>query len=142
MPSFNKITIVGHMGRDPETKYSGAGNAFCAFSVATSEKRKGKNGEQQESTTWFRVTCFNKTAEFVQQYGAKGALVYVEGRLRQDEYTDKDGKTRTTLEVAADSVQMLGGKGERAEAATAPSPAKAAMNAQVPAPPTDDEIPF
>jgi single-strand DNA-binding protein len=140
MPSFNKITIVGHMGRDPETKYSEGGTAICTFSVATSEKRK----DQQETTTWFRVSCFNKTAGFVQQYGGKGALVFVEGRLSMNEYTDRDGKTRTTLEVKADNVQMLGGKGDRAEAATASSPAKAAMSAQTPAsaPPTDEDIPF
>lgn len=149
MPSFNKLIIVGHLGRDPELKYSGAGSAFCSFSVATSEKKRGRDGEQQEVTTWFRVTAFGKTAEFVNQYCAKGALVYVEGRLRMEEYTDKDGNKRHSLEVSADNVQSLASKGEQGQAET-PAPraaTQAARQAQAPMKRNepawdDDEPPF
>jgi single-strand DNA-binding protein len=138
MPSFNKITILGHMGRDPETKFSGAGNPYCTFSVATSEK----SGEK-EVTTWFRVTCFNKTAEFIQKYCKKGTLVYVEGRLQQEEYTDKEGKTRHTLNVKASDVQKLS-RDDAAPAEQAQPNVRAAMAAQPAGSTLDDDssIPF
>lgn len=125
MASFNKIIIVGYLGRDPEMRYTPQGTAVCNFSVATSEK-KG----DQELTTWFRVQVWGKQAENVNQYLSKGSQVYVEGRLRQDEYTDKEGNKRTTLEVNASDVRFLSAKGEKAAAAGGETGRK------------DDEIPF
>lgn len=107
MPSFNKITIVGHLGRDPEVRYLPDGTAVASFSMATSEKRKDRNGEAQDVTTWFKVTVWGKQGEMVSQYLAKGSLAYVEGRLSLNEYSDKDGNKRTSLEVRADNVQFL-----------------------------------
>jgi single-strand DNA-binding protein len=107
MPSFNKITILGHLGRDVETRYLPDGTAVASFSVATSEKRKDRNGDYQETTTWFRCTVFGKQAELCGQYLSKGSQVYVEGKLSQNEYTDKDGNKRTSLEVKATDVQFL-----------------------------------
>lgn len=112
MASFNKIIIVGHLGRDQETRYTPQGTAVSNFSLATTERRKDKNGEQQDVTTWFRVSLWGKQAENIGQYLLKGRQVYVEGRLRTEEYTDRDGNKRMSLEVSATDVQLLGSKGE------------------------------
>lgn len=106
MASFNKITIVGYLGRDPELRHIQSGNAVCSFSVATTEK-KGSDS----LTTWFRVAVWGKQGENCNEYLKKGSQVYVEGRLRQEEYTDRDGNKRTTLEVSASDVRFLGPRG-------------------------------
>lgn len=108
MASFNKILIVGYLGRDPEVRYTPQGTAVCNFTIATTEKRKGQGGETQDVTTWFRVTAWGRQAEIANQYLHKGKQVYVEGRLRQDEYTDKEGNRRQTLEVTATDLHFLG----------------------------------
>ncbi|HLM03435.1 MAG TPA: single-stranded DNA-binding protein [Pyrinomonadaceae bacterium] len=112
--SFNKITIVGNLGRDPELRYTPQGNAVCNFSVATNEKRRDRNGEMQDITTWFRITLWGKQAENASKYLTKGSPVYVEGRLKVEEWTDRDGKGRYTLEVNATDMQFIsgGGRGE------------------------------
>src|SRR5205085_7141640 len=105
--SFNKIIIVGNLGRDPELRYTPQGTAVCNFSVATNERRRDKAGEQQDITTWFRVNAWGRQAENVSKYLSKGRRVYVEGRLHVEEWTDRDGKQRYTLEVNASDVQFL-----------------------------------
>ena len=107
MASFNKITIVGYLGRDPEIRYTSQGTAVCDFSVATTERRKDKTGEMQELTTWFRVSLFGRQAEIAHQYLAKGRQVYIEGTLSQREWTGNDGVTRTGLEVRGSDIQFL-----------------------------------
>jgi single-strand DNA-binding protein len=110
--SFNKIIVVGNLGRDPELRYTPQGNAVCSFTMATNERRKGQGGEQQDITTWFRVTVWGKQAETVSKYLTKGRNVYVEGRLHVAEWADKDGKQRYTLEVNASDVRFIdGGQG-------------------------------
>jgi single-strand DNA-binding protein len=111
--SFNKVIVVGNLGRDPEMKYTPQGTPVCTFSVATNERRKSSSGEQQDVTTWFRVTVWGRQAETVSKYLSKGRTVYVEGRLQVDEWTDKQGKTRYSLELNASDVQFIGGAGER-----------------------------
>ncbi len=169
MASFNKIIIVGYLGRDPEIRYSAQGTAVCDFSLATTEKRKDKTGEMQEVTTWFRVSLFGRQAEIAHQYLAKGRQVYVEGSLSMREYTDQSGATRTSLDVRGSDIQFISpmSEGEPQAAAarasagdsrTAPAnqakaaPAKPATNVtemrKPQARPTgkaafdDDEIPF
>lgn len=105
--SFNKITIVGNLGRDPELRYTPQGNAVCNFSVATNEKRKDKAGDLQDVTTWFRITLWGKQAENASKYLTKGSPIYVEGRLRVEEWTDRDGGQRYTLEVQATDMQFI-----------------------------------
>lgn len=106
--SFNKIIIVGNLGRDPELRYTPQGDAVCNFSVATNEKRKDKAGELQDVTTWFRVTLWRRQAETASKYLTKGSPVYIEGRLRVEEWTDRDGGQRYTLEVQATDMQFIG----------------------------------
>ena len=129
--SFNKITILGNLGRDPELRYTPQGTAVCDFFVATTEKRRDSSGEQQDLTTWFRVTFWGKQAEVASQYLAKGRQVYVEGRLSQKEWTDRDGNKRMSLEVNGSELQFVGSKGDdqranepSGRAASAPSPAR------------------
>lgn len=140
--SFNKITLVGNLGRDPELRYTPQGTPVCSFSMATNERRKDKSGEMQDQTTWFRVTLWGRQAETASQYLSKGRPVYIEGRLRVEEWTDRDGKPRHTLEVHATDMQFIGGGRtddqpmERAAAATGGG-ASAEQNDL-----TDDDIPF
>jgi len=106
--SFNKMIIVGNLGRDPELRYTPQGTPVCSFTLATNEKRKDKTGEMQDQTTWFRITLWGRQAEVASQYLTKGKPVYIEGRLRVEEWTDRDGKARYTLEVHATDMQFLG----------------------------------
>lgn len=137
--SFNKIILVGNLGRDPELRYTPQGTPVCTFSLATNERRKDKSGEMQDQTTWFRVTLWNRQAETAAQYLTKGRPVYIEGRLRVEEYTDRDGKQRHSLEVTATEMHFIGGG--RSEDAMA---ARASVGDAPPAPaePADDDIPF
>jgi single-strand DNA-binding protein len=105
--SFNKVIIVGNLGRDPEMRYTPQGTPVCTFTIATNERRKSNAGEQQDITTWFKVTVWGKQAETVSQYLTKGRSVYVEGRLHVEEWTDKEGKPRHTLEVNASDVHFI-----------------------------------
>lgn len=145
MASFNKIIVVGHLGRDPVLRYTPQGTAVCDFSLATTERRAG-GGDGQDVTTWFKVTLWGKQAEVANQYLAKGRQVYVEGRLRQTEYTDKEGMKRTSLEVNATDIQFLGTRGEEGTAPSASArPAAAARPQQShddDHQPHDDDIPF
>lgn len=139
--SFNKVILVGNLGRDPELRYTPQGTPVCSFSMATNERRKDKSGEMQDQTTWFKVTLWNRQAETAAQYLQKGRPVYIEGRLRVEEYTDRDGKQRYSLEVNGTDMQFIGGGRseeppiERAAAASgAPSAEQHEM--------ADDDIPF
>src|SRR5258705_2572697 len=111
--SFNRIILVGNLGRDPELRYTAQGTPVCSFSMATNERRKDKTGEMQDQTTWFRVTLWGRQAETASQYLTKGRPVYIEGRLRVEEWTDRDGKPRHTLEVHATDMQFIGGRSEK-----------------------------
>ena len=119
MSSFNKITIVGYLGRDPEIRYTPQGTAVCNISVATTERRKNVAGEYEDHTTWFRVTLWNRQAELANEYLAKGRQIYIEGRLRQEEYTDREGNRRVSLEVTATEMQFLGRRDDSAQPASA-----------------------
>jgi single-strand DNA-binding protein len=114
--SFNKITIVGYLGRDPELRYTPQGTALCKMSIATTERRKNSAGDIEEHTTWFRVTSWGRQAELANEYLAKGRQVYVEGRLRLEEYTDREGQKRFSAEVSATEIQFLGHRTELAGA--------------------------
>ena len=140
--SFNKIILVGNLGRDPELRYTAQGTPVCSFSMATNERRKDRNGEMQDHTTWFKVTLWNRQAETASQYLQKGRPVYIEGRLRVEEWTDRDGKPRHTLEVHATDMQFIGG-GARSDEATHERAASATASAPMEQPDmTDEDIPF
>lgn len=110
--SFNKIILVGNLGRDPELRYTPQGDAVCSFSMATNERKKDKSGEFQDVTTWFKVTLWRRQAENASKYLSKGSPVYIEGRLQLEEWTDRDGKERYTLGVQATDMQFISARGE------------------------------
>jgi single-strand DNA-binding protein len=138
--SFNRIILVGNLGRDPELRYTPQGTPVCSFSLATNERRKDRSGEMQDQTTWFRVTLWGRQAETASQYLQKGRPVYIEGRLRVEEWTDRDGKPRQTLEVTATDMQFIGGN--RSEEPAAERAASAAAGPSEPPDLTDEDIPF
>ena len=141
--SFNKVILVGNLGRDPELRYTPQGTPVCSFSMATNERRKDKAGEMQDQTTWFRVTLWGRQAETASQYLTKGRPVYIEGRLRVEEWTDRDGKPRHTLEVHATDMQFIGGGARGGEEGAPMERAAAAGGAPADQPDlTDDDIPF
>jgi single-strand DNA-binding protein len=144
MPSsFNKIMIVGYLGRDPELRYTPDGTPVCNFTVATTERKKDKSGEFQDVTTWFRVNLWRRQAEVASQYLSKGKLVYVEGRLSQSEYQDRDGNTRTSLEVNGTDIQFIGPRGDESSAPPREERSVQQQRSVEPAGPiTDDDIPF
>jgi single-strand DNA-binding protein len=110
--SFNKIIVVGNLGRDPELRYTPQGVAVCSFSMATNEKRRDKSGEMQDITTWFKITLWREKAETAAKYLTKGSTVYIEGRLRIEEWTDRDNNNRYTLDVQATDMQFIGSRGD------------------------------
>ncbi len=151
---INKVILIGNVGADPVKRATQAGAIITTLSVATSERWKDKtSGETQERTEWHRVKFFGRLAEIAAEFPRKGSQIYVEGSLRTEKYTDKDGIERYTTEVIASSMQMLGsrpaapgaspasteyaaarGKPARAAAPTAAAPAGDAFE--------DDDIPF
>lgn len=156
MASANKVILIGHLGKDPETKYLASGDAVTNITIATSETWKDKtSGEKQEKTEWHRVTFYKKLAEIAGQYLKKGSLVYVEGRLETRKWTDKNNVERYTTEIIAHDMKMLGGKSASPAATAAPEyddaphePSNQAKNSQA-AKTTkatdfdeDDDIPF
>ena len=111
MASVNKVIVVGNLGRDPELRYIQSGQAVANFSVATNEKWKDKDGNNQERTEWHRVVVWGKSAENCAQYLQKGRSVYIEGKLQTREWEDREGHKRSTTEIVAQTVQFLGGRG-------------------------------
>jgi single-strand DNA-binding protein len=116
--SVNKAILVGRLGRDPETRYTSGGQAVCNFTMATDETYKDRAGERQKRTEWHKIVVWSKLAEICQQYLHKGSLVYIEGRITTRQWEDKEGQKRTSTEIVASEMRMLG---SRADAATAGS---------------------
>ena len=165
MASVNKVILVGNCGRDPEIRYLPSGQAVANVSVATSSRRKDRtSGETVEDTQWHRVTFYDRLAEIAGEYVRKGRPIYVEGRLKYGKYTDQAGVEKSTVDIIATELQLLGGRegmggpGEGGEESAAPArrpapaprasaPAAAARPAPAPRPASgfddmDDDIPF
>lgn len=105
--TLNKIILIGYLGNDPKSTITQSGMQISNFSIATSEKFTDSNGNLSERTDWHYVTAFNKQAEFCNQYIKKGNLVYVEGKIRYEEYKSKDGIDKTATKIIADRVISL-----------------------------------
>jgi single-strand DNA-binding protein len=114
--SVNKVILVGRLGRDPETRYTGGGQAVANFSIATDETYKDKNGERQKRTEWHKIVVWGKQAEIAQQYLKKGSLIFIEGRIQSREWQDKEGQKRTSFEIVASNFRMLGSRADGAAA--------------------------
>lgn len=168
--SVNKVILVGHLGSDPEVRYTQGGAAVASFNLATNESYTDKSGQRQDRTEWHRIVAWGKTAELCGEYLQKGRQVYLEGRLQTRQWDDKEGNKRYTTEIVANNVTFLGGgsreRGEgpgvpretnqgygnnmQASAPRAPRPAPAAAAGPSaeknfdygPPPMSDDDIPF
>lgn len=145
MRGVNKVILVATLGRDPETRYLPNGKAVTNFTVATNEEWKDKQtGQKQTKTEWHRIVTFDKLAEIAGQYLAKGASVYLEGKLQTREW-EKDGVKRYTTEIVCDQMQMMGGKGEGQQQGKPdqqqPKPQQSQQGKQGPDD-FDDDIPF
>ena len=152
--SFNKITVIGNIGRDPELRYTPQGTAVCDFSVAVNDRKRDKAGEFQDVTTWFKVTFWGKQAENASKYLTKGRQIYVEGRLQVEEWTDRDGNNRQTLAIQGSELQFIGDRSGGADDRTLNQSEEndfpvssgnqgAANNInENTSSPTDDDIPF
>ena len=145
----NKVILLGNLGKDPELSYLPSGQSVAKFSLATSRKYKDKSGELKEETEWHNIVAWGKLGEISAQYLKKGRQAYVEGRIHSNKWEDREGKPRTTVEIVADEVVLLGGRGE--EAAEAPARPTGQARATAPADDfaqpasqeiTDDDIPF
>ena|SRR5215216_5882617 len=117
MASFAKVLLVGNLGRDPETRYTPNGTMNVTFTMATNRRWNDQNGQLQERTTWFRITAWGRLAETLDSltqrgFLTKGKQVFVSGGIEAQEYQDQQGQTRTTLEVRADEVQLLGSRAD------------------------------
>lgn len=149
MSSLNKVQLIGNLGNDPDTKYTASGVCITTISIATTEKWKDRDGNQQEKTAWHRVKMWNKLGEIAGEYLRKGASVYIEGKLEYGSY-EKDGVTHYTTDIVASEMKMLGGKreGDNDNRQRQDSPPQRQQQApQRQAPPMDDfadddQIPF
>ena len=151
MNGINKVILIGHLGADPEIRYTRAGGAVASFRIATTEKWKDReSGEQREKTEWHNITIFGKLAEVVEQYVHKGDPVYLEGKLTTEKWQDRDGNDRYTTKVIAHEMQMLGsknrgegrseGRSEQRNERPREQPQQKAVDFEEPG--FDDDIPF
>jgi single-strand DNA-binding protein len=152
MANFNKVILVGNLTRDPELRYTPKGMAITKIGLAVNRVWTNESGEKKEEVTFVDVDIFGRTAENVAQYMRKGRPILVEGRLRLDQWDDKQtGQKRSKLGVVAETVQFLGsptgasegGAAAQRPTATAPTPAQAPADAEPDAPqPEQDDVPF
>ena len=141
MASVNKVILVGNLGRDPELRYIPSGQAVANFTLATNDRWRDKEGNNQERTEWHRIVVWGKSAENCAQYLQKGRSVYIEGRLQTREWEDKEGNKRQTTETIAQTVQFLGGRGGGGAAEDSGSSDADSGGGQPSGPPSSD-VPF
>jgi single-strand DNA-binding protein len=141
----NKAILIGNLGKDPELKYTPSGKAVASFSLATSERWTGADGQKNESTTWHNIVAWGKQAEIMKEYLAKGKQVYIEGRIDNRSYEDKEGNKKYISEIVVTNFQFLGGRPQEDRAGggsggagggTAPMPEPSEAGS------SDDDLPF
>lgn len=141
--SFNKVILIGNVGKDPEVRHLESGSAVASFTLATTERFRAKTGELQDQTEWHNIVCWRNLADLSEKYIRKGAQIFVEGKIRTRSWTDQTGAKRYTTEIVADNIRLLDRKGT-----TSVSPAQipaAPMQQQVTLPVDDDpsdDLPF
>lgn len=113
--SVNKVILVGRLGKDPESKFTGSGTAVCNFSLATDESYKDRAGERQKKTEWHRIVAWGKLADICGQYLVKGSLIFIEGSIQSRQW-EKDGQKRTSFEIVARTMRMLDRANGRSQA--------------------------
>lgn len=137
--SFNKVLLIGNVGRDPEVRHLEGGSAVANFTLATSERFKDKNGATQDITEWHNIVCWRNLAELSEKYIRKGSQIFVEGKIRTRNWTDQTGNKRYTTEILADNIRLLDKKGSQ----TVVSPVEAQSTGfALESEPTDNDLPF
>jgi len=154
--SVNKVILIGNLGSDPEVRYLESGSAVAKFNIATTESYTNKNGERVDNTEWHRIELWEGLAKVAEKYLKKGNQVYIEGRIRTDSWTDKEGQQRTGVTIRASSMTLLGGPagsgtgadpGQGYSQSPAPRSSQSARSSD-PIPPAmaagndDDDLPF
>jgi single-strand DNA-binding protein len=143
--SVNKVILVGRLGKDPETRFTGTGQAVCNFSVATDSTYKDRSGQRQKQTEWHRIVMWGKLAEIGQQYLKKGHLVYLEGRIQSRQWEDKrDGQKKTSFEIVVNEMKMLTSRSESMSAGAGASTGGGyggGSHSDMDAPGPDDSLP-
>lgn len=114
MAGVNKVIILGNLGADPETSNLQSGSKVCKFNLATSDSYTDKNGQKVENTEWHKVELWDKLAEIAQKYLKKGSTVYIEGKIKTEKYTDKDGIEKSVTKIRGTAITLVGGKQESA----------------------------
>ncbi len=140
--AVNKVILVGNLGRDPEMRHTQTGRPVANFTLATNERWRDKDGQQQERTEWHRIVVWDRLAEICTEYLTKGKQVYIEGRLQTREWEDREGNKRYTTEIVANQMQMLGRRGEQGPGEPGPGESSPEPEAAPPGPAGDDDIPF
>jgi len=153
--SLNKVLLLGNLGKDPEVRYTSAGKAVATFTLATSQQWRDQDGNDQERTEWHRVVAWGRLGEICGEYLSKGKQVFIEGRIQSREWEDQEGNKRTTVEIIANDMIMLGGGSfsqsrESGEGRQRPAPAQSRGQGQggrkvdrgPQPPPPEDDIPF
>lgn len=157
--SLNKVMLLGRLGRDPEVRYTSSGKAVATFTLATSYRWRNQDGNDQESTEWHRIVAWGRLGEICGEFLSKGKQVYLEGRIQSREWEDQDGNKRTTVEIIATDMIMLGtgagqgsargseeGRGRQGQgretARRPPDSSKKSDDRSYYPPPPEDEIPF
>jgi len=139
--SVNKAILIGNLGKDPELKFTQSGKAVVNFSLATSERWSDQSGEKKESTTWHNIVAWGKQAEVMNEYLKKGSQVYIEGRIDNRSYDDKEGNKKYISEVVVQSFQFIGKRND-SSGTPAGAPADGGNATQSSSGGTDDDLPF
>jgi single-strand DNA-binding protein len=139
--SVNKAILIGRLGKDPELRYTPSGKAVTSFPLATTERWTGADGQRNESTTWHNIIAWGKQAELLKEYLSKGREVYIEGRIDNRSYDDKEGNKRYISEVVVQNFSFIGSRGDqdsspRSESESPPPPASDDLGS------SDDDLPF
>ena len=144
MVAINRVMLAGNLTRTPEIKYAGNGTAICNFGLAVNNKYKTRDGEEKEDVLFADITVFGRQAETTSEYLDKGSPVFIEGRLKLDQWTTQEGQKRSKLSVIADRVQFLGGKsdGGGGGGSRAAQDGDTGRDAGDKPAPDDDDIPF
>jgi len=148
MANFNKVMLIGNLTRDPELRYTPQGTAVASFGLASNRRWRSQAGEDREETVFVDVSAFGRQAELISEYMSKGRSIFIEGRLKLDQWQDKEtGSKRSKLTVVVENFQFLGAPGQgapsggaRRQAASKPAPPDEPPPDQQA--PVDEDIPF
>ena len=139
--SYNKVILIGNVGKDPEVRHLETGTAVSSFTLATTERYRNKAGELQDQTEWHNIVCWRNLAELSEKYIKKGAQIFVEGKIRTRSWTDQTGAKRYTTEIVADNIRLLDRKGSVPAAPAETPPVTPDFTATM-ADDTSDDLPF